>query len=1089
MSHSTRNNITANNISPDNLDGMYISYSSHDNLIMGNNISDNGRHGIRIRESLRNIIKQNTMISNGQNGLYLEFYSDDNIIISNEIINNDRHGVELRQSSNGNQFTQNNVISNHLNGYYISSSNKNNITGNNVSLNWNYGIYIHYSPENNIVNNFIENSSQGISLYFSSKNVIKSNNLSGSNTGIRLYESDGNMLIINKLSNHTLGIELDISIGNNLDNNTLSFNDEGIMLMDKSENNSVTNNIADQNLNSGIWISSSNNNTLTGNTINNSPYGINLFSSQKNILKENTMKGCGVFIQGPYLEHWNSHTLDNSNTVGGKPVQYLKNTGGGTIPFGAGQIILANCSNVKVEYQELRSATVGIELGFSQGNNISENNISQNNMRGIFLYSSNLNEISQNMVFANGEYGIRLENSSGNVIYHNNIMNNLAQAYDDRNDNDWDFGYPDGGNYWSDYTGVDLNSTPNQDVPPPDGIGDTPYVIDFNSRDDYPLMLLVDLPEFDFSPPVITSVLVTDITPISATVTWWTDEPADSRLNFSENPDLSINTSIYQSTQTSFHSITLTSLSPNQTYYFEILSGDEHGNYAKDDNATQYYQFTTLPPDLTPPVISHVTVNDITENSATIRWVTDEGSDSRVNWSVNSDLSNNSTKFSSIYSSSHSITLTNLLPNQIYYFEVTSVDMFGNGATDNNGSLFYTFITLEKDTDPPVITNITVVPPIQEVHNAIKITASVSDDRKIGGVWVNITGSNGKTLGNITMSYDLMNDNYYLELVPDMVGTYSFVVWAVDASNNHDSSSPIQFQVRDTTIPVITHSVFPQSQELKGNVNITSTVIDNYKVAEVWVTINLPDKSELENVSMFNGISTDQFWYIRSYDILGDYTYIIWAVDSNGNWATSGGDFTIHDSTLPSANAGLDLEIENGKTVIFNGSASTDNHRIEKYSWSFEYNGDLITLYGEMTSYLFNISGNYSVTLKVTDPSGNSATDTMWVHVLPEDIEEEDPPGEDIEPEKKTFIDSFWWLIVLFIVIFLIFLLILISRRKGKTADEIDHEEDMTKSLTLKEEQKQLHNTSISSKDTQDPSPPPPPKDESIPPPPPNNSK
>jgi hypothetical protein len=54
--------------------------------------------------------------------------------------------------------------------------------------------------------------------------------------------------------------------------------------------------------------------------------------------------------------------------------------------------------------------------------------------------------------------------------------------------NYWDNSYPSGGNYWSDYTGVDLNSTPSQNVPPPDGIGDTRYLIDSDSRDNYPLM-------------------------------------------------------------------------------------------------------------------------------------------------------------------------------------------------------------------------------------------------------------------------------------------------------------------------------------------------------------------------------------------------------------------------------------------------------------------------------------------------------------------------------------------------------------------------------------------------------------------------
>jgi hypothetical protein len=54
--------------------------------------------------------------------------------------------------------------------------------------------------------------------------------------------------------------------------------------------------------------------------------------------------------------------------------------------------------------------------------------------------------------------------------------------------NVWDDGYPPGGNYWSDYTGVDVKSGPNQDQPSSDGIGDTPYIIDEYNQDNYPLM-------------------------------------------------------------------------------------------------------------------------------------------------------------------------------------------------------------------------------------------------------------------------------------------------------------------------------------------------------------------------------------------------------------------------------------------------------------------------------------------------------------------------------------------------------------------------------------------------------------------------
>jgi ribosomal protein S27E len=79
------------------------------------------------------------------------------------------------------------------------------------------------------------------------------------------------------------------------------------------------------------------------------------------------------------------------------------------------------------------------------------------------------------------------DDSDGNLIYHNNFFDNANQSYDNCTNN-WDNGYPSGGNYWSNYTGLDEYGGPDQDEQGSDGIGDTPYYFEQSSQDNYPLI-------------------------------------------------------------------------------------------------------------------------------------------------------------------------------------------------------------------------------------------------------------------------------------------------------------------------------------------------------------------------------------------------------------------------------------------------------------------------------------------------------------------------------------------------------------------------------------------------------------------------
>jgi parallel beta-helix repeat protein len=93
--------------------------------------------------------------------------------------------------------------------------------------------------------------------------------------------------------------------------------------------------------------------------------------------------------------------------------------------------------------------------------------------------------------------------------------------------------------------------------------------------------------------------------------------------------------------------------------------------------------------DTTPPVITNVTVINITINSAVIAWNTNEPSDSLVKYGTESG---NYTlqKYDSKTVTLHRVNLIGLLPNTTYYFAVSSTDQSDN----SNDSMEYSFITL-----------------------------------------------------------------------------------------------------------------------------------------------------------------------------------------------------------------------------------------------------------------------------------------------------------------------------------------------------------------------------------------------------------
>jgi nitrous oxidase accessory protein len=144
-------------------------------------------------------------------------------------------------------------------------------------------------------------------------------------------------------------------------------------------------------------------------------------------------------------------------------------------------IIIGGSNNCIVSRNSISSGWPILLLTLSCNNTITDNFLFSKGYEGIRLsFSSTYNNlICGNSIFNASWYGLRARyGSSNNLIFHNNFINNTVQAEcSPLCFNSWDNGCE--GNYWSDYNGSDSDS---------DGIGDTPYVINENNTDPYPLM-------------------------------------------------------------------------------------------------------------------------------------------------------------------------------------------------------------------------------------------------------------------------------------------------------------------------------------------------------------------------------------------------------------------------------------------------------------------------------------------------------------------------------------------------------------------------------------------------------------------------
>lgn len=396
-------------------------------------------------------------------------FSDDNIIYNNEFYN--MSNPLVISESIGNEISENNFSENHL-GLWLKGANNNLITDNTFLDNGN-GIRVE-GIDNKVIQNFFSLIDgpvlSAINIEREGSNQIYQNRIDNLRIGIQLRNTENNEIIENEIKNTFDGIEL---IG--AENNEVKENDiknpstSGIAVRRAKNNSLMQNTITDGGR--GILVGTSNNNTLSENVVFNSSNGVVLNNSYNNTAVYNILK-------------MNKH--GGFNVTGSNKNIFTRNT----ITDNLNGLKLYSSDDNVIEHNNLSENDLnGLELRLSNDNIVENNTISSSGMDGVLLEdNSNRNIFNRNTVARNEGYGVFITYSHDNLLYHNRFIENEDQALDTE-DNIWNKSYPIGGNYWSDHTGPDDYSGPDQDEAGSDGIVDRARNIEGfepHGKDHYP---------------------------------------------------------------------------------------------------------------------------------------------------------------------------------------------------------------------------------------------------------------------------------------------------------------------------------------------------------------------------------------------------------------------------------------------------------------------------------------------------------------------------------------------------------------------------------------------------------------------------
>lgn len=418
---------------------------SSDNVIVKNNNVQNVPSGLEFYHSSQGSIDNNVFVKSG-----LAFFSYGSVssMIQSSVTNNTVNGLPLvfKQSDwvggsisgpagqviliNCTGFTISGLTitdTAHAIGVYYSLQ----ITvTNNVLKQNDFGVYLlSTNGSSMITSNTVEYSSGygGIYSYLSNGNLIDSNQLMNNYIGIYMLGSDSNSVTNNYVKDSTKsGMYLyGGNDYNKINNNELTTNLNGIILV-SSTNNFVETNYIHDNFESGIELWDSTDNTVNNNSLAyNNMEGIVFVRSPSNTITNNALVHEGFYLTSEYSNLY-LQTYVINNTVDGRKIEFLQNQVGATVSKDdIGQVILINCTDIRVYGMYFYNVTSGIQIVGGSGTVLNgfmvQNNVINNSRWGIIIHYSKGLTIDSNNITETVKESMRMFTTNSTVV-NNNIL-------------------------------------------------------------------------------------------------------------------------------------------------------------------------------------------------------------------------------------------------------------------------------------------------------------------------------------------------------------------------------------------------------------------------------------------------------------------------------------------------------------------------------------------------------------------------------------------------------------------------------------------------------------------------------------------